>query len=247
MQYVMNFLNTVDQQRRRESRVVNPFAPPVTHAPNGATTPTNPPSDDDVPASPLQRASKLLNDINADQVLNVKNLELMNEQQLRMNAVHQTPPPDRNGNRSGSKAASQPHSAPSESTPLSYSELLDNMVYPVGTTQGIDPAYSEHASNIPYPMPSKALDGTAVTSTTAGRKKSTSSDPGWIRQPNVLLVEDDQTCRRIGGKFLYSFHCTVDSAMDGLEAVNKMNSGAKYDLVLMDMYAEPIPTSSLIF
>ncbi len=34
---------------------------------------------------------------------------------------------------------------------------------------------------------------------------------------------------------MYAFHCAIDSALDGLEAVNKMNAGAKYDLVLMDI------------
>jgi osomolarity two-component system response regulator SKN7 len=28
-----------------------------------------------------------------------------------------------------------------------------------------------------------------------------------------LLVEDDPTCRRIGSKFLYAFHCHIDSAV----------------------------------
>ena len=119
--------------------------------------------------------------------------------------------------------------------------------------------YSEHINNIPYPMPAKGPDGSfAPAPPPEVRKKSTQVDPGWVRQPQILLVEDDQTCRRIGGKFLYAFHCSIDSAvsstahvyefstcfvrkltgmlqLDGLEAVNKLNSGAKYDLVLMDI------------
>lgn len=220
IQYVMSFLNTVDTQRRRESRVgnVNPFAPPITSAPNGVTTPntdsrSQPPAEEDAPASPLQAASKLLNEVNADNILNTGNLEKMNEQQMRHNATLSTPPPDvsnRNGNRSASRNTA-PHSATS-STSMSYSEL-DHMVYPVGQTQGIDPMYSEHFNNIPYSMPQKAPDGTIPTPAAQSRKKSTAIDPGWVRHPQILLVEDDTTCRRIGGKFLNAFHCSVDSAV----------------------------------
>ncbi|KAK5116905.1 hypothetical protein LTR62_006626 [Meristemomyces frigidus] len=237
MQYVMNFLHSVDGQRRRESKVELPF-----QAANGAVNgtalgpePAGHSNEEDVPASPLQHAAKLLNEVNADQILNTRNLEQMNEAQIRMNASLTTPPPDialRNGTRSSSRGAA-PHSATS-STSAAYGEL-DNMVYPIGQTQGIDPMYSEHINNIPYSMPPKVPEGDAAAPSTSGRKKSTQIDPGWIRQPRILLVEDDPTCRRIGGKFLYAFHCSIDSALDGLEAVNKINAGAKYDLVLMDI------------
>ncbi|KAF7197350.1 Transcription factor SKN7 [Pseudocercospora fuligena] len=245
MQYVMNFLNSVDTQRRRESRILNPnpFANAAgNNQANGTTTPGNtqttpvPPIEDDAPASPLQHAAKLLNEVNADHMLNTRNLEQMNEAQMRMNAALTTPPPDvatRNGTRSSSRGA-QPHSAASSSS-MGYNDL-DNMVYPIGHTQGIDPAYSEHIHNIPYPMPPRAPDGAIQPPAQPEiRKKSTQVDPGWVRQPQILLVEDDQTCRRIGGKFLFAFHCSIDSALDGLEAVNKLNSGSKYDLVLMDI------------
>ena len=94
---------------------------------------------------------------------------------------------------------------------MSYGEL-DTMVYPIGQTQGIDPMYSEHINNIPYPMPNKGPEAVPPPPQDA-RKKSTQIDPGWVRQPQILLVEDDQTCRRIGGKFLYAFHCSIDSAV----------------------------------
>lgn len=211
MQYVMNFLKTVDQQRRRESRVANPFAPP-TNAPNGTAGPgaqALAPVDDDTPASPLQNAAKLLQETNADHLLNTRNLEHMNEMSLRMNTALTTPPPDlalRNGTRSSSRGA-PPHSATSST---SFGEL-DNMVYPVGQTNGIDPMFSEHIHNIPYPMPQNPpeVPPTAVDR----RKKSTQFDPGWTKQPQILLVEDDPTCRRIGAKFLYAFHCSIDSAV----------------------------------
>jgi len=246
MQYVMNFLNSIDAQRRRESKGGNPFAAaaaaaaPTNAITNGNRTPGKdghplPPNEEDLQASPLQHASKLLSEVNADHMLNTQSLEQMNEARLRLNAALTTPPPDialRNGTRSSSRGA-QPHSATS-STSMSYGEL-DNLVYPIGQTQGIDPMYSEHIHNIPYSVPPKAPEASFPPPPDAGRKKSTTVDPGWIRQPRILLVEDDPTCRRIGGKFLYAFHCSVDSSLDGLEAVNKMNAGAKYDLVLMDI------------
>lgn len=235
MQYVMNFLHSVDGQRRRESKVGNAFPPLPNGAPNGAPPgPQAPSSEEDIPASPLQHAAQLLKEVNADHILNTRNLEQMNEQQMRINAALTTPPPDvavRNGTRSSSRGA-PPHSATS-STSMSYGEL-DNMVYPIGHTQGIDPMYSEHIHNIPYAAPPKAPEA-QFPQPDSGRKKSTQIDPGWVRQPQILLVEDDQTCRRIGGKFLYAFHCSIDSALDGLEAVNKLNGGAKYDLILMDI------------
>jgi osomolarity two-component system response regulator SKN7 len=92
-------------------------------------------------------------------------------------------------------------------------ENLDNLVYPVGSSNGIDPMYSEHINNIPYAAPpAKAVD-TEAPKFQEGRKKSTIADPGWIRPPQILLVEDDPTCRRIGSKFLYAFHCAIDSAV----------------------------------
>lgn len=231
MQYVMNFLNTVDAQRRRESRIVNPN--PFANSGNGGSNGTSgsdnhalPPVDDDTPASPLQHASKLLSEVNADHVLNTRNLEQMNEAQMRMNAALTTPPPDisaRNGTRSSSRGA-HPRSAAS-STSFSYGDL-DSLVYPIGQTQGIDPMYGEHVHNIPYPMPPAKVEGQLqAPPAPEARKKSTQFDPGWIRQPQVLLVEDDGTCRRIGGKFLYAFHCAVDSAVSARSRFLGMQSG----------------------
>ncbi|KAL8938551.1 MAG: hypothetical protein Q9216_003837 [Gyalolechia sp. 2 TL-2023] len=238
MQNVMSYLHSVDARQRRDSKIGGPFAEGnVNHVPPTDVEQTQQQISplDDEPASPLQNASKLLNDLNADAQLNYKNLENMTEMQNRANGAMSTPPPD-----SASRASHQraPTSAGS-STTMSYAKPhidRDAIVYPVGQTQGIDPMYSEHINNIPYPMPTKDHEipeskGVAVD----GRKKSTQVDPGWIRPPQILLVEDDPTCRRIGSKFLFSFQCAIDSAFDGLEAVNKVNAGANYDMILMDI------------
>ncbi|KAF8338237.1 uncharacterized protein EI90DRAFT_3151985 [Cantharellus anzutake] len=58
--------------------------------------------------------------------------------------------------------------------------------------------------------------------------------PGWAVPPRVLLVEDDLVSRRLSSKFLQVSGCTIDVAVDGIGAVNKMNL-EKYDLVLMDI------------
>lgn len=58
--------------------------------------------------------------------------------------------------------------------------------------------------------------------------------PGWSIPPRVLVVDDDQVNRSLSTKFLQVFGCTIDVAVDGVGAVNKMNL-EKYDLVLMDI------------
>ena len=217
MQDVMSYLHSVDARQRRDSRVGGPFVnteensapPPNADASQQQISPL-----EDEPASPLQHATKLLEDLNADAQLNYKNLEHMSDLHIRNGAIS-TPPPD--GSRSHPRA---PTSTGSSSS-LGYPKLHGNghgsdpeaIVYPVGQSNGIDPMYSEHINNIPYPMPSKdeVVDSRLIASN--GRKKSSQIDPGWIRPPQILLVEDDPTCRRIGSKFLYSFRCAIDSAV----------------------------------
>ena len=252
IQDVMTFLHSVDAKQRRDSKAGVTFPPHSGEQmqPGSTLTPTsqNMPPPEDEPSSPLQHASKLLNDLHADLQFNMSSLEQLQEN------VHQagflsTPPIDQNA-RGG--AVQAPTSAGSSST-MGYREL-DQVVYPRGTNNGIDPTYSEHVHNIPYSLPSKELDPSDPRRQYVdGRKRSTFSDPGWARAPRILLVEDDPTCRQIGSKFLYSFRCVVDTAvrlfqlsrlllsitnmyqLDGLEAVNKMQEGVKYDMILMDI------------
>ena len=216
IQNVMSFLHSVDARQRRDSKMGGPFGNAVDG--NAQTANVDQGQQqlsplEDEPASPLQNASKLLNDLNADVQLNYKNLEQMSDLQ-RMNGSISTPPAD-SASRNGHARA--PTSARS-STSMPYAKLHhpdpDAVVYPVGQSNGIDPMYSEHINNIPYPMPPKDQEIPEQRRPTIdGRKKSTQVDPGWVRAPQILLVEDDPTCRRIGGKFLYSFHCAIDSAV----------------------------------
>ncbi len=212
MQNVMSYLHSVDARQRRDSKIGGPFvnqeentAPPASVDP--AQQQISPLEDE--PASPLQNASKLLHDLSADVQLNYKNLEHMSSDMHSRNGLMSTPPPDGRG------PLRAPTSAGSSSS-MGYAKLQGDpeaIVYPVGQSNGIDPMYSEHIHNIPYPMPSKEGEVDTRVAPSVGRKKSTQVDPGWIRAPQILLVEDDPTCRRIGGKFLYSFRCAIDSAV----------------------------------
>ena len=214
MNHVMSFLHSVEAKARRESRVGtgNPFAPPVdgagSSAPDGAVSVV-----EDLPASPLANAQRLLAEFNADTQLNYKNLEHMNEMHNRTLSIS-TPPPDttRNGRAptSGGSTGSLPYAKLND---------IDNMVYPVGQNNGIDPMYSEHINNIPYPMPAKETPSDPRSQFAENRKKSAQVDPGWTRSPHILLVEDDPTCRRIGSKFLYAFQCHIDSAVSFVAAL----------------------------
>ena len=205
MHNVMNFLHSIDAKHRRDSRIGGPFMQQESSNPPPAQQEMTPLEES--PASPLANASKLLSEFNADVQLNYKNLEHMNEMHNRTLSIT-TPPPD------SSRSGRAPTSAAS-STSMAYAKLsdLDNLVYPVGQTNGIDPMYSEHINNIPYPMPSKEAPADPRAQFAENRKRSTQVDPGWVRAPQILLVEDDPTCRRIGSKFLYSFHCAIDSAV----------------------------------
>ena len=215
MQNVMNFLHTIDQQRRRDSRIT-PFAGAAQDGTSAAVDSSGAqlaPIEDDGPASPLQNASKLLSETNADVLLNPRHLQEMNEASMRMNGTLTTPPPDFVSSRNGvTRPTSRNPPLSAASTVSMRNGDLDTMVYPTGGNNGIDPMYSEHINNIPYPMPVKAPDA-ADPRFQEQRKKSTIVDPGWIRQPQILLVEDDPTCRRIGSKFLYAFNCSIDSAV----------------------------------
>lgn len=109
-------------------------------------------------------------------------------------------------------------------------------------------------SNGPTPSTSSSLpmsNGAPYTSASASslkapsRKNSTAARPpgtlrvrrstyvpGWAVPPRVLIVEDDAVVRKMSTKLLEVAGCTIDVAVDGVEAVNQMNL-SRYDLVLM--------------
>jgi osomolarity two-component system, response regulator SKN7 len=227
MQDVMTFLHSVDKQRR-DSKVLFPSATADGQPSNLTPTSQSLPNQDDEPASPLQHASKLLSDLSSEVQFNVSGLEQLNSAMVPAQA------------QSANGQFRQGPSSATSSGSMGYAKMnpaeLEQMVYPMGANNGIDPMYGDHVNNIPYALPAKEQQGADPRQQFAeGRKKSNYTDPGWIRQPRILLVEDDPTCRQIGGKFLYSFAAVVDTALDGLEAVSKMQEGMKYDMILMDI------------
>lgn len=93
------------------------------------------------------------------------------------------------------------------------------------------PGPSAGPSILPIPLDSSMFDSPG-----GGRFRFRSSKatftPGWAIPPRVLLVDDDSVSRKLFSKFLQVSGCTIDVAVDGIGAVNKMNL-EKYDLVLM--------------
>ncbi|KAI9779007.1 MAG: kinase-regulated stress-responsive transcription factor skn7 [Peltula sp. TS41687] len=246
MQNVMTYLHSADsfiRGYRRNARADGTCGTTAQDGPASAMTSLNQQSTqlEETLPSPLQNAEKLLNDASAETLFHHRNLEQINEFYRQANSQINNPSPETIMSRDATNITDRAESIAPNATPtIDFTRLnndLQDAVYPVGHSNGIDPMFGEHINNIPYPTPAS----TEVAPTdprkhfSDGRKKSASIDPGWIRAPQILLVEDDPTCRRIGGKFLYSFKCAIDSAFDGLEAVNKMNGGSKYDLVLMDI------------
>ncbi|EKV14485.1 hypothetical protein PDIP_43280 [Penicillium digitatum Pd1] len=211
---VMTYLLSVDARQRRDTKAVTFQATGTTMSPSqvGAV--------DDEPSSPLQQASKLLNDMNAELQFNMNGVDSMNDPQK---TVVSTPTLDPNANARNGSLRSATTAPPNPA--LVYPKMtgdLEQVVYPVG-------GHKWHRSH------QEIETSDARRQFPDNRKKSTNVDPGWVRSPHILLVEDDATCRQIGGKFLYSFSCVIDTAFDGLEAVNKIQGGSKYDLILMDI------------
>jgi CheY-like chemotaxis protein len=53
--------------------------------------------------------------------------------------------------------------------------------------------------------------------------------------PHVLVVEDNQVNRLVAERLLQRLGCTVDLAVNGVEALSKSQAN-RYDLILMDVH-----------
>jgi osomolarity two-component system response regulator SKN7 len=208
MHRVMGFLHSVDAQRRNSHVRGGPFG----GGPGVGEHMSNDPVDDH-PASPLQQASELLDEFSAENLPNKELEQMTHEYHLRND--YSTPPND----PTGANIAPQSENG---STHIGYpvGSDLDNMVYPVGHTNGIDPINSEHIHNIPYALPANGMmpvdsmpemvpEGGMPT----GRKKNPADSVWGMQKPRILLVEDDRVCARIGSKFLQAFECGVETAV----------------------------------
>lgn len=209
MHRVMGFLHSVDAQRRN-SRVAGPYGG-TQGIGQGDSMPNGPV--DDHPASPLQQASELLDEFSAENLPNKELEQMTHDYQIRHDYSSSPNEPG------GSNIAPQSETS---STHISYpvGNDLDNMVYPVGHTNGIDPINSEHIHNIPYALPANGMLSVETMpeilpegNPAPGRKKSTVESVWGMQKPRILLVEDDKVCARIGSKFLQAFECGVDTAV----------------------------------
>ncbi|KAH6844843.1 hypothetical protein B0I37DRAFT_433551 [Chaetomium sp. MPI-CAGE-AT-0009] len=180
----------------------------------------------DEPAPELRRAREILNGVSPD-VQADRELE-----RLSMAYNQNGSPADSAG--SSSAMFAQPGPSMSLVDPLNDPR---HMVYPVGQTTGIDPFHADHIHNIPYsrPLSNPNIQAEAPSQITPPLKEQLGSM--WRgKKPHILLVEDDKTCARIGSKFLTNMGCTVDSARDGLLAVDLVNQDAeRFDLIFMDI------------
>jgi len=52
---------------------------------------------------------------------------------------------------------------------------------------------------------------------------------------NILLVEDNEYNRIVAADTLKQINCKITEAINGLEAINKIKSGEKFDVILMDL------------
>lgn len=137
----------------------------------------------------------------------------------------------------GSYAAASSESA-AVVTPVSMPLMHDPMtdlsrypVYPVGQTVGIDPFHSDHIHKIPFAIPNDGTPSTmssetavsapapvSSTTPTATSSSDRSASLWAAKKPRILLVEDDQTCAKIGIKFLKSMDCEVEHAVSFCKA-----------------------------
>lgn len=174
----------------------------------------------DIPASPFRLASRVSSEAKTEYFVNSVDFEKQNQCHKSIKPTSAIPYQIEMGT-SSDRALLQ---CPAVTSLPTVQGNLDRIAYPVGQLQCIDPIYNSNVHNI--------ID---IRSSGAPPLAHTTIDPCWTRQPLVLLVENDETCRRIGGILLRSLQCRIDSASDGLEAVSKFHAGLRYDLVLMDI------------
>ncbi|KAK0714331.1 HSF-type DNA-binding-domain-containing protein [Apiosordaria backusii] len=187
------------------------------------------PDGTDEPAPELRRAREILNGVSPDSQAD-RELE-----RLSM-AYHQNGSPA----ESAGSSVMFTHAGHPTSLNVVHDPFSDprHLVYPVGQTTGIDPFHADHIHNIPYSRPlsnpNVMTEAPSQISPPPGKDQGGSLWRG--KKPQILLVEDDKTCARIGSKFLTNMDCSVETARDGLEAVEKINTDSdRFDLIFMDI------------
>ncbi|PLW51574.1 hypothetical protein PCANC_15250 [Puccinia coronata f. sp. avenae] len=79
----------------------------------------------------------------------------------------------------------------------------------------------------------------SLTSIPLPPRMTTKHSNMWLGQPQVLIVEHDQICRRILSTILELMGCRIEFACDGLKAVSRISgqnkSNKPFNFVLMDI------------
>ncbi|KAK5653575.1 hypothetical protein OQA88_8837 [Cercophora sp. LCS_1] len=218
---LITHLNNIEDRRRNSRHSAqsshSSHSGPSYHATNLGLLPDG----TDEPAPELRRAREILNGVSPDSQAD-RELERLSV------AYHQ------NGSPADSASSVM---FPQHGMPMVHDPLNDprHLVYPVGQTTGIDPFHSDHIHNIPYSRPLSNPNVMAEAPQISPPKEQGSSL--WSgKKPRILLVEDDKTCARIGSKFLSNVDCNVETAKNGLEAVDKINhENDRFDLIFMDI------------
>ena len=123
---------------------------------------------------------------------------------------------------SSSLSSSTTQSSPN--TELAVAELRVADPTLIKTCDATSPTHNPTAT-------SKQMTLTLNPSTTRKRSRSF-VPPGWSVPPRVLLVDDDSLFRRISTRLLELAGCTIEVAVDGVEAIDKLGTD-HYDIVLM--------------
>lgn len=227
---LINHLNNIDEQRRRNSRHAHTSASP--HAQYHPSMGLLPDSADE-PAVELRRAREILNNVATDPVAD-RDFERLTTmfQQNAQNAQNATSPPESAGS---SSTVINPPAGVSVAAPGDLNDMR-HLVYPVGQNAGIDPFHADHINNIPYTRPLSTANAAPPTAEAQVSPKELTGSLWGLQKPKILLVEDDKVCARIGAKFLSQVDCVVEIAKDGSEAVAKVNQDPeRFDLIFMDI------------
>lgn len=226
---LINHLNNVDEQRRRNGRLAAHANGQYHHS--AAASLGMLPDSADEPAIELRRARDILNNVSTESAAD-RELERLTSM-FQANAGNS--PPESAG--SASVVFNQPASG--GNMPIGINDMNDmrHLVYPAGQNAGIDPFHADHINNIPYTRPlSNPSVPQDVTQISPPPSKEALGSLWGNQKPKILLVEDDKVCARIGAKFLSQVDCTVEIARDGSEAVAKVNQEPeRFDLIFMDI------------
>jgi osomolarity two-component system, response regulator SKN7 len=205
---LITHLNHLDERRRSSRHSGSAQSHQSTHSASSFTAGGMGllPDSTDEPPQELRRARELLSGVASDPVID-RELHRLSV------AYHQAgSPPD-----SASTSSMMYPQAGAPQMNMLHDPMSDmrHLVYPVGQTNGIDPFHADHIQNIPYSRPLSDPNPMAEAQRQATPPHAKDPNQGlWLnRKPNILLVEDDRICARIGQKFLSQVDCVVETAV----------------------------------